>query len=171
MSYKLPVYTLEELEAANSYPPLENGRYRFCVISHEQGTSQAGNHMEKVVLEVHHKPNKTMKCFHNFTFNKPEDKGHMWLIGNAKRFLDCIGVEYNQDAFARVMNREGYANFFVKEYKAKDGNMKEKFVIPPEGFLSPDDLNKPALSPTQIGAAGKVPQPAKAEKFDDDIPF
>lgn len=164
MSYKLPVYTPEELKSANSYPPLENGRYRFRVIKHEQGTSQAGNHMEKLVLEVHHKPNKTMKCFHNFTFNKPEDKGHMWLIGNAKRFLDCIGVEYTEDAFARVMNREGDANFFVKEYTAKDGNKKEKFVVPTEGFLSPDELNKPQSS--------LAPQQAKsAPAFDDDIPF
>ena len=165
MSYKLPVYSAEELETANSYPPLECGRYRFRVISHEQGTSQKGNHMEKLVLEVHHKPNKTMKCFHNFTFNKPEDKGHMWLIGNAKRFLDCIGVEYTPDAFDRVLNREGMADFFVKEYKAKDGNMKEKFAVPNEGFISPDDLKKAAVSEP-------MPTPTATQKdFDDDIPF
>jgi hypothetical protein len=161
--YRLPVYSIEDLEKANSYPPLENGRYKFRVLSKEQGTSKAGNHMEKLVLEVHHTPNRTMKCFHDFTFNSPEDKSHMWLIGNAKKFLDCIGVEYNEDAFERVVNREGYANFFVKEYTAKDGSKKEKFVVPPEGFLSPEDLKNPvAPTPTATKAA---------ERFDDDIPF
>lgn len=164
--YRLPVYTTEELEAANSYPPLENGRYRFRVLSREQGVSKNNNPQEKLVFEVYHRPNHAMKCYHNFTFNQPEDKGHMFLIGLAKSFLDCVGVEYTADAFDRVINREGEANFFVEEYKSKDGSTKERFKVPNEGFLSPDDLKKPA-----VFAPTSAPQSHTTEKFNDDIPF
>lgn len=171
MNYKLPIYTDEELEAANSYPPLENGRYKFRVLERKQGFSKANNPQEQLVLEVQHKPNHTMKCYHNFTFNNPRDKGHLWLVGMAKSFLECIGVEYNADAFDRVVNREGVADFFAEEYTSKkDGKTKERFIVPNEGFISPDDLNKPAISTTQVGAAA-TPAGKPTTSFDDDIPF
>lgn len=166
MSYRLPVYTNEELEAANLYPPLENGRYKFRVLSRTQGFSTNNNPQEQLVLEVHHKPNQTKKCWHNFTFNNPEDKGHMFLIALAKSFLECVEVEYTPDAFDRVVDEEGVADFFVKEYTSKKGKQQEKFVVPNEGFLSPDDLKKPIVS-TPVSA----PQPTVTEKFNDDIPF
>lgn len=169
--YKLPVYTMEELESANSYPPLECGQYKFRVLERKQGFSKNNNPQEQLILEVQHLPNKTMRCYHNFTFNNPGDKGHIWLIGKAKKFLDCIGVEYTEEAFDRVVDREGIADFFVAEYTSKkDGKQKEKFIVPDEGFLSSDDLNKATPSTTQIGT-GATPKPMEAARFDDDIPF
>jgi len=173
MTYRLPVYTDEELAQAGSYPPLENGRFKFRVLERQQALSVNNNPQEQLVLEVHHKPNQTKKCWKNFTFKEitsassPEDiKTAKWLAAIAKKFLICVGVEYTPDAFDRVLNREGMADFFVKEYKAKDGNMKEKYDVPNEGFLSPDDLNKPAAA-----APTSTPAATNAQGFDDNIPF
>jgi hypothetical protein len=180
MNYKLPVYTAEELEAANSYPPLENGRYKFRVLERKQALSVNNNPQEQLVLEVHYKPNQTKKCWRNFTFkeitptsSKEDIKTSKWLIKIIKEFLVCVGVEYTPDAFDRVVNTEGVADFYVKEYTSKKGKQQEKFVVPNEGgFLSPSELNKPATSTTQIGA-GATPKPTVTESkaFDDDIPF
>jgi hypothetical protein len=160
MTYRLPVYSDEELAKATSYPPLECGRYRFKVIKREQGTSTNNNPQERLTFAVFHRGEKSMMCFHTFTFNNPGDPGHMFLIGLAKQFLDCIGVEYTPDAFDRVLNREGHANFLVATY-TKDGKEREKFVVPNDGFK--DDNNIAPVTPTQMNTP--------PERFDDDIPF
>lgn len=174
MSYKLPVYPDEELAKATSYPPLQCGLYDFEVTNRQPGTTSNGNHMEKVILDVYHrgKDKKPMKCYHNFFIEKDvKSPGHKYDIKIAKGFLDCIKIPYTPDAFDHVLHGKGRANFLVDTYKAKDGSEREKFVVPDDGFISPNDLNKSAPSATQIGGITPKPTVTESKDFDDDIPF
>lgn len=166
MKYELPVYTDEELEKASGYPPLERGTYRFKVISRIEGTSKNGHPQEQLILEVYHNQHKPMRCYHNFTFKSKEDKAHLFLVKLAKDFLDCVGVEYTKDAFNRVLNREGKAVFEIAEYTDKNGNKKEKFIVPIEGFLDPGEIKSEISAPSS-----RTKRAEPSAEIDDDIPF
>ncbi|MHC4704342.1 MAG: hypothetical protein ACYTFQ_27620 [Planctomycetota bacterium] len=133
MNYQLPVYSQEELSKATDFPPLEPGIYKFKVLERTQGVSKNNSPQEKLVLEVYHRKNQTMKCYHNFTFHEVGEPAHMFLINLAKKFLDCIGVEYKPDAFNHIVGKTGEAEFLVDVYK-KDGEKREKFKIANNGF-------------------------------------
>lgn len=163
MTFELPIYTLDKFESLNKYPPLESGQYRFKVIERKQGTSSKGFPQEQLILEVYHRDNHTMRCYHNFTFKPVDDDAHLFLIKLAKDFLECIGVEYTPDAFERVLNREGETFFEVSEYTSKNGDKREKFVIPRSGFLT--ETEKFNSEPVQ----NKTSSPSA--EFNDDIPF
>lgn len=160
MSYTLPIYSDEELDAATSYPPLVRGNYRFSVIERTLSLSQKGFPQEKLILNVYHKPGQAMKCYLNFTFKPVEDESHKFLIAIAKKFLVCVGVEYTPDAFSRVLHREGRTDFDIREYKSKSGDMREAFV-----YTNPDKKKAPVIPPAPVAP------PVATDFPDDDIPF
>lgn len=181
MSYALPQYTPEELEEASGYPPLERGTYDFEVIERIQDKSKNGNPQERLTLNVFHRPEHSMKCFHTFTYYSEEaikanpklQKTNVWLVSMMYKFLDCVGIErvkdesgnefFEKDAFARVLHRRGKAFFEVGEYTNKNGEKREKFMVMEKGFISP----KEATAQPKLHVAEEEGKKA----FDDDIPF
>lgn len=173
MNEELPIYTIEELEAANKYPPLVRGRYRFTTIERTQGACKAGNPRENITLLVHHRSDHSMKCYDNFPFYRREQadidpaikKKNIVCINRIKNYLKSVKREYLSDAFYTILRTEGRADFEVEEYTStKTGKKGQKFVVPLFGYVDPEEIKSEISIPPSPNAEEK-------KEYNDDIPF
>ena len=148
------------------YEPVEEGDYEFVVMNAEETTSQSGNEMIALALQVHVNGRKEPITVLDYLVNTPQS---LWVL---KDFCNAVSPRIDFDAgqlqAANCIGLTGTAHLVLGEE-----NSKGKRYMEVERYIVPEENSGPSSTDeaTRTEETALTANPSSQPPEQDDIPF
>jgi hypothetical protein len=131
----MPTVNFGEVEDAEDYTPIPDGKYLCHVERVEETTTQYGDDMWKLWLQVDQGPYAGRNIFDNLVFSAAAMKRVKLFCARAG--IDVSGeVELTPET---ILDRRVFVTVQVEEYEDQEGSIKKRNKVPFAGYESAEE--------------------------------